>query len=246
MDSTKVQHIVTAHPTERLKGFSGRYRRAGRLATITAVLLGFVAFFALISLIQAGTGLGLVDSARDKTLLPDAFADFDKSTMFAARLYFGAAAVTAVVFLPWLSRTVSNVPVLGGGTPSVTPLWAIGWWFIPIANLVKPYQIVRDLHDRMASPTSSAGGGWILMAWWICSVLGNAIFIGASQLPKSIDNPDSLNAFYGSQQVGNALSFLGAVLAIIVVLRIQWRSEGRAESLGIHRVAGRRLWLGQR
>ena len=205
---------------------------------ITALLLGLVAFLALISMIQAGTGLGLMDRARDKTLLPQAFADFDRETVFAAELYFGAGAAAAVVFLSWLLRTVDNVPLLGAGRPSVTPRWSVAWWFIPLANLVKPYQIVRDLHDRMAINTST-GGGWIVLAWWVGSVLGNAIFLAASLLPKSIGNPDSLSAFYVTQEVGNGLGFLGAVLAIIVVLRIQWRAEERADSLGIRRLAGR-------
>lgn len=235
---------VPSHPpAERLAGFSGRYRRAGRLASITAVLLGLVAFLALDSMIQAGTGLSLVDEARDKILLPRAFADFDKATVFAAKMYFAAGAVAGVVFLAWLARTVDNVPLLGAGRPSVTPPWSVAWWFIPIANLVKPYQIMRDLHDRMAI-NSSVGGGWIVLAWWVCSVVGNAIFLLASQLPKSIGNPDSLNAFYVTQEVGNGLGFLGAVLAIVVVLRIQWRAEDRADSLGILRPRGRRHLLG--
>jgi lysylphosphatidylglycerol synthetase-like protein (DUF2156 family) len=233
---------VTATPAQTPPGFSGRYRRAGRLAQITCILLGVIAFWALLSMIHEGSGQTLVDDIRAGISREKDLATFLQSSGGLARIYLGTAGLCAIAFFAWLSRTVDNLPVLAAGTPSVTPRSAIGWWFVPIVNLVKPYQLMRDLHDRVAIGTST-GGGWIVLAWWLAFILGNAVLAGTFLVHTS-STPDALSTLFGVQQIGNALILLGAILGIIVVLRIQWRTEDRADSLGVHRAARRRRLMG--
>jgi hypothetical protein len=229
---------LTDMSAERLDGFFGRYRSAGRRASITCILLGVVGFFALLSMIQAGSGVRIVDDLRAGVLSPKEARDFQDSTVFAGLEYLGAALATAIAYLAWLSRTVDNVPELRGGRPLVTPRWSIGWWFIPFANLVKPYQIVRDIHDRMATNVSS-GGGWIVLAWWVSWVLGAVISQVATWVPAPT-SPDPMSTLFSIQELGYGLALLGAILAIVVVLRIQWRADERADSVGVGLAGGRR------
>jgi hypothetical protein len=212
--------------TERPQGFSEVYRSAARRARITCILLGIVGFITLLSIIHEGSGLRLIDDARDQILTAKEANNFDRSTAFVAFASLGAQIVTAIAYLAWLSRTVDNVPALGGGRPSVTPRWSIGWWFIPFANLVKPYQIVREVHDRMAIGGTS-GGDWIVLAWWLTWIAGSAIFAIARLLPEPT-NLEALSTLYTVRGIADALTFLGVILAISVVLRIQWRAEQRA------------------
>ena len=143
----------------------------------------------------------------------------------------GTQVITAIAYLGWLSRTVDNIPALRGGRPLVTPRWSIGWWFIPFANLIKPYQIVRDVHDRMAIGASSSGG-WIVLAWWLSWVAGRVIAAIAELVPQPINpeaiNLDALAKQFSFRGIADSLTLLGALLAIFVVLRIQWRAEARA------------------
>ncbi len=71
---------------------------------------------------------------------------------------------TVVVWCIWQHHTQANAAVLSGGGLRFTPGWAVGWWFIPIANLWKPFQAVRELWK------ASHGGGWQTIATW--SLLG--------------------------------------------------------------------------
>jgi Domain of unknown function (DUF4328) len=212
--------------TESPQGFSEVYRSAARRARIACILLGIVGFITLLSIIHEGSGLRLIDDARDQILTAKEASNFERSTALVAFASLGAQLLTAIAYLAWLSRTVDNVPALGGGRPSVTPRWSIGWWFIPFANLVKPFQIVREVHDRMAIGASS-GGDWIVLAWWLTCIAGSAILAPARLMPEPT-NLDALSTLYTIRGFADALTFLGVILAISVVLRIQWRAEQRA------------------
>lgn len=83
----------------------------------------------------------------------------------------GTGAVDGLVFVAavvvwciWQHHAQQNAIVLSGGGLRFTPGWAVGWWFIPIANLWKPFQTVRELWK------ASHGGGWQTVATW--SLLG--------------------------------------------------------------------------
>jgi len=50
-----------------------------------------------------------------------------------------------VVFLIWEYRSFNNLSALEARNLEFSPGWAIGWWFVPFANLFKPFQAMREL-----------------------------------------------------------------------------------------------------
>jgi Cof subfamily protein (haloacid dehalogenase superfamily) len=227
-EKTDTEGPVTDSPPRE---FSSIYRSGHARSRAATIVLGVIAFIALFSVIQDGQGFGVVEDAKMGILFPDEAAAYDTGV---AHLYTASLAVSllaAIAFLAWLSRTIDNTPVLRGGVPSVTPRWSIGWWFVPFANLVKPYQIVREVHDRMATGGTSSGD-WIVLAWWIAFLIGRAITLMAQLISKPI-NPDApdigaMSTLFSLRGIADSLTFVGAILAIAVVLRIQWRAEMRA------------------
>jgi hypothetical protein len=96
--------------------------------------------------------------------LPEDAANLADLLALVGALQEIAMIVTGLAFVAWLSRAVEATPALGLGTPSRSPREAIGWWFVPIVNLVIPFQIVRDLHRRVSL---GAGGAGLIVAWWV-------------------------------------------------------------------------------
>jgi hypothetical protein len=41
---------------------------------------------------------------------------------------------TVIAWLAWSSRTVDNEDPLGIGPSTISPRWAMGWWFVPFAT----------------------------------------------------------------------------------------------------------------
>jgi hypothetical protein len=53
--------------------------------------------------------------------------------------------VLIVLFCIWIYRANSNARQLGATDMQFSPGWSVGWYFIPIANLWKPYQAMCEI-----------------------------------------------------------------------------------------------------
>tara|TARA_Y100000817_G_C16666942_1_gene459721 strand:+ start:56 stop:685 length:630 start_codon:yes stop_codon:yes gene_type:complete len=86
--------------------------------------------------------------------------------------------ILIITFLMWIHRAYSNLPILGKYSPKTTPGWAVGWWFIPFANLFKTFGVMKELYiltgeDGAKISTNILGLWW---AFWIFSIFIYAIF----------------------------------------------------------------------
>lgn len=210
-----------------------RYRWAIGTLTVAVVIL---AFGVLIEL----RGFSIIDSAERGTLDQATANEWDSQTQGAALLYLVDFVASAIAFLAWLSRSVENVPPLGAGTLWVSPRWAIGWWFVPVANLFKPYQVVRDLLGQLRVPEHD-GGSRVTLAWWICWIAGGLSTAIATRLVLVQVEPslDNLRTGVALQVLGDSVLAISGVLAILVVREIQKRSDLRALELGLQAPAAR-------
>lgn len=207
--------------------FAQVYRSAGTRAKVAVVVLGLIALLSLASLLHNATGFGLVADARAGTLTDADATAFDTTTAALGGVYGVLVLAAAIAFLAWLSRSVDNVEVLGGGTPMATPRWSIGWWFVPIANLFKPFQVVEDLNQRMATRLRS-GGDRLVLAWWLLWIGGGIISAIVSRLPNQ-ETLEGLNGFFTAMILGHTIELTAALLAIAVIRQIQQRADERSQ-----------------
>ena len=71
--------------------------------------------------------------------------DIKRLTSLLASTGFLVWLGTATAVLMWVHRAYRNLPALGARDMAYSPGWAVGWWFIPFLNLVRPYQVVREI-----------------------------------------------------------------------------------------------------
>jgi len=131
--------------------------------------------------------------------------------------------VTAIFFLRALSRANRNARAMGADGMQFTPGWCIGWFFVPFANLFKPFQAVRETW-RASIVTS---GHWednpsapILGFWWflwiVSGILGQLLFrlsLGAKTIPE-LQNVTSLSLISGVVDV------LLGITALVMIRRL--------------------------
>lgn len=96
----------------------------------------------------------------------------------AALLHLLAFVVSGFLILRWVHRTNSNAQAWSSNL-NVSPGWNVGFFFIPIANLWKPFQGVRETWEASQSGPDLSVPAWMRW-WWACwlaiSILGNISF----------------------------------------------------------------------
>jgi hypothetical protein len=100
----------------------------------------------------------------------------DLIVALAGLLLAAASLVTAFLVLKWIYRVSRNAHAVARGL-TISPPWAIGWFFVPIAFLWKPFQGLRE-----AWQASSDASNWktypvpvILRWWWALFLISNAL-----------------------------------------------------------------------
>ncbi|MAQ15637.1 MAG: hypothetical protein CMN30_12690 [Sandaracinus sp.] len=147
---------------------------------------------------------------------------------------------TVITFLVWTYRAYANVDALGG-IRSHGKGWAVGGWFTPFLNLVRPFQIVREawaVGERVVRDEVSAlNPPWWINTWWAFWIIGNLI----GNVVFRLDD-QSLESFIANTRwyVANDLaSLVSAAFAAVVVLRtsaLQTEAAGRSRPHDLQQV----------
>lgn len=153
---------------------------------------------------------------------------------------------TTVAFLLWIHRAYRNLKPLGVSNPDSTPGWAVGSWFVPFLNLVRPYMITKEIwqeSDPEVSVETSVTGeryisrplllsvglsvpsffGW----WWGFWIASNVTSNISFRLSRDPQGRDGLTTALSVEILSAILSLIAALLAIKVVRSISQRQDAR-------------------
>ena len=133
-----------------------------------------------------------------------------------------ALIVTAVLWCVWQHRAHSNLRAFSRTGLAYRPGCAVGWRFIPFANLWKPLGAVSELW-KASEPTDDPNAWlrvrawWVLGLWWACWIGGNVLDVVASAMQQESD----LSTVASSDIVAviARLVEIAAVMCAVVILR---------------------------
>ncbi|GAA5604027.1 DUF4328 domain containing protein [Streptomyces griseus] len=153
----------------------------------------------------------------------------------AGTVQTAAFLATAVLFIVWFHRTRRNAEIFEAGVQRMGPGWAVGGWFVPVANLWFPYRVAAGIWEASVRPHPD--GGWrtvpktVLNLWWggwVVSLLASRIAVGQwnrAREPQQIADAAALVA------AADALDLVAAVLAVLFV-RTVTRMQGERAAHG--------------
>jgi hypothetical protein len=146
----------------------------------------------------------------------------------------GIYIVTAIIFLIWVYRANKNLHAFKSPVLRFSPGWAVGWWFIPFANLFRPYQITAEI-SKASNPEldpslnvvlhlpAPAIVGW----WWALFLIGNIVTSIAGELMSGANYiQDALNSTY-TYVVADNINIIGLIVAILMVRKISQSQDNR-------------------
>ena len=144
--------------------------------------------------------------------------------------------IAAIPWLLWQFRAHANLRALGVSGLKYSPGWAVGWWFVPFANIVVPFLVMRELWK--ASDPDASSLDWIgrrataLLGLWWAGRLATQLFL---QIGFVID--DNLNTLSDLRTeawmfILGDLAIVGwGVLAIMLVRSNDQRQERKNQRM---------------
>lgn len=194
---------------------------------------------AILSIIGFGT-LELVDRATESDASSTAVSPnssqanpLETVVVFAAMANFLISIAWHVLFLVATARVGANAHALGKPPPSITPTSAILAYFIPIVNLYKPYQALRQYYRACG-----LNPGLLLPGFWIFHLLYSAsLFIGLTMaIVISFDFEFAILNWWGKMTadivfIELPLDIATFVLAHLVLTRLATRQAQLAHQL---------------
>ena len=197
------------------------YKDPARLTRIavaaTFVYLGFTLLLGVGTLAELMAPAPL-DSPRMIAYLVAAFASFVVTI------------ACAIIVGMWIYRASANAHTMSDEM-TISPGWAVGWYFIPIMNLFKPFQAMKEAwmasHYRdnwHGEPTPGLIGWWWAL-WLATSILGNISLQVSLRMP--------------AEEVASAALLIDLITAILnvplcLVLVTMMRRLCRAQSYARH------------
>lgn len=134
--------------------------------------------------------------------------------------------ILLVLFLRWVYLANLNVRALGALHLRFTPGWAVGWYFIPIANFWMPYLAMKEIWQASLDPEQWLGVRLprVFAWWWALGVMAWP-FIGISiWVEMAATSTPALMASALTMLGGNLVVLAGSTLSILVVGCI-WRAQ---------------------
>ena len=191
---------------------------------LSRVLIGVlaidVAMFGLAIVLDA-TEIGALERSTTGSARPGEMASIVARQESFAGGFFLILVATTVIWMIWQFRGQRNLLRARRAGVRFTPGWAVGWWFIPIVNLWKPFQSVRELWMRSDPSDRASRGWWVIGVWWAAFLVANFLFSTDAEAPTA----EAVIATRKATIVGAAVGIAATLLAISIVRATAQRQE---------------------
>ena len=149
-------------------------------------------------------------------------------------LVIAVQVATAIAFLMWIYRAHSNLPALGAINLEYSPGWAVGCFFIPVANLIWPYFAMSEIW-RGSDPTkyNTVSGRCLrsfpllVACWWGLCLLMIFMNPGSSQVSRIPGTHETLIHTHYLSVVAYLVAAISAIVAVKLVRTIDENQEER-------------------
>lgn len=189
------------------------------LTQVLIVMMWIFLGFEVISIISASMELALLE--RIDLATEGEIASNDTRQALVGFAYLGVFIVTGVVFLKWTYRANFNARNFTKKKMEFTPGWSIGWYFIPFANLIKPYQAMREIWQISRDPISGdSSKSPTLMRWWWGLWLGSGFF-GQMSARLAFSADADLETYQMSDVMAILSSIIGIALCLVAIRMIK-------------------------
>ena len=190
----------------------GSYRDPRKLAKITKI---FLIIDLIVSLIYGVlnifhyTQLGSISQQSFEEL-----STIDMAFLAISIIMLTTYLTTVVVFSMWTYRMMKNTWIIDKRNNFITPGWAVGWYFIPFANLWKPIEAVQQIRNTIFEDSNKAR----LAPWWTFWILSS--ITGRISMQMKVDTIDQAQASAMFDALTSPIDILVCIFAFLMVKKL--------------------------
>lgn len=240
--------VIQHYGTHRVANPQDPPRELSGLAWGVYVSLGVMAILSVVRIVttlnfRSAAGEGIAASAEIFN------AHHTYSTWVG---FYGLAfLISGGVFIAWFFRAYKNLRRLGVWNMRYGDGWAIGAWFIPFFNLVRPKQIANDIW-RGSEPGVEVATQWrqvevpgLVHWWWALYLTSGALaYVGERIAGSGYEKLTTFGEFSsGLSQIksGTVVDMLGeivAIAAVVVAIKVVSQITERLDGIRSAALAG--------
>lgn len=187
-------------------GIAGLKRRASWAEIGIWLFIAASLVFVVSGIVAAATGL--VSGSTLETV-------FSLGTVATFALFVACVVLISM----WIHRAHANLFAGGYDGLEYTPGWSVGWFFVPLANLVKPYHAMVELWERSLASTDHS----LLRAWWGCFLVGGVLENVGTRM---VDKPGAMAFGLSLMATGTALRTVSAWLVLTIIRKVTEAQNG--------------------
>ncbi|MFI5980384.1 DUF4328 domain-containing protein [Streptomyces sp. NPDC051555] len=209
-------------------------RSPAGLATALSVLLVLATVIALPQLLTDYRLYAALTAFIDDGPTPETMSEYAAADRFAGMAYslvLLAKLPTGVLFLVWFHRVRVNAGVFAPEGFGRGKRWAVGCWFIPIANLWLPFKTATEIWG--ASAQAAPDGSWRrvsygpVVAWW-ATWAGSAVLVFVANRLGTSDSATVLRTSVTVSIAEDLLFLASGVLAVRFVRKLTAMQHAKA------------------
>ncbi|MEO1323410.1 MAG: DUF4328 domain-containing protein [Pseudomonadota bacterium] len=128
----------------------------------------------------------------------------------------------AILVMRFTFRAMKNLHTIGSNFAEMSPAWAVGWYFVPFANLWQPAKGMSQIYNgTFTAVGESLPGESRIAIWWTFWVISNI----ATNISMRISGFDNMGAGVASFSFDLASSLFGLLSAWALIRLIRPTAE---------------------
>ena len=208
------------------------YRDLSTLVRILKISLIASVGICLVSIWSAWLQIDLLQLVQRSDLgVPEEMAEAnDTRQMLVLLIYLITYLVTIVIFFRWVYLSNRNAHALGARGMEFTPGWAVGWFFVPFANLWQPYKAMKETfqasHPSQTDNWHHVEPPSILAVWWGLWII--SLITGRVAGRTTTDSIDDMITSTWTGIASDAVEVILLLVTLVIVSKLStWQSEKR-------------------
>jgi hypothetical protein len=154
----------------------------------------------------------------------------------AIGLLFGASLLASIfIICRWLFVSARQNHLAGVEGLRISPGWAVGWFFVPVANIVMPYRALREIYRA-----SFRNPGWAenpvpycFPAWWTFWIVTNLLSNASLRMEMRLGDDYTFEALNVISYVDIAADATGILCAYFLLKIVNVVVKNQQQEAGL-------------